>query len=359
MVAIRTVTGDGIIAHAKNAREQYEQKSREENQLLGNLEQYMIGQLSNIPQVKDKTPGVLSGEGTGNNPYLIESIEDLVWFGNDVTNGNDYNGKYVKLLDTLDFQSDLSYVNPNIENFCGYEGKLKDALTTGEGFKGIGSLVDEEHSFAGFFDGNDKTIYHCYMNRNAETDNLKYGVSFFGRRLAGELKNLNLCNIDFKLVGGDSSTYVSGISARVIGKVSKCRVAGNLQANSNKKGNVNASGITIYNTGGTIEDSCNLANISIKLTNQEDIAQAYSGGIAGNNENGIISRCYNKGNIKIEGYAVIVEAGGVARNMSGENGTVEYCFNSGKIDINTLQTNELRVGRNSGVSCRRKCCKYI
>lgn len=54
VVAIRAVTGDGIIAHAKNARDQYEQKTAEENTLLSNLTGYITGQLG--------------GNGGGNDP---------------------------------------------------------------------------------------------------------------------------------------------------------------------------------------------------------------------------------------------------------------------------------------------------
>lgn len=47
VVAIRAVQGDGIIGHAKNAREQYEQKAAEENALISELSGYITGQISN------------------------------------------------------------------------------------------------------------------------------------------------------------------------------------------------------------------------------------------------------------------------------------------------------------------------
>lgn len=46
---------------------------------------------------KDETPWELAGSGTKEDPYLIESIEDLVSFSNDVNEGNSYSNKYVKL----------------------------------------------------------------------------------------------------------------------------------------------------------------------------------------------------------------------------------------------------------------------
>lgn len=67
VVAIRAVQGDGIIAHAKNAREQYEQKAAEENSLLSNLAGYITGQLgenetSNPSEPTTRIPAISTPE---------------------------------------------------------------------------------------------------------------------------------------------------------------------------------------------------------------------------------------------------------------------------------------------------------
>ncbi len=64
-------------------------------------------------EVTDETPWEIIGDGTEDNPYLIQSIEDLVVFSNSVNEGNKYRDKYVKLERTLDFNSNSSYCNPN------------------------------------------------------------------------------------------------------------------------------------------------------------------------------------------------------------------------------------------------------
>ena len=124
------------------------------------------GNISEIQRVTDSTPGTLAGNGTETEPYLIESIEDLVFFAYDVSNGNTYQDEYVKMLYSLNFNADSSYINPNIENFCGYEGKLKYALTSENGFHGIGSLdiYDTDKHFYGYFDGNKCIISNLFIN---------------------------------------------------------------------------------------------------------------------------------------------------------------------------------------------------
>lgn len=52
VVAIRTVQGDGMIAHAKNAKSEYERVAEEENVLLSNLSEYITGQLGGTKERK-------------------------------------------------------------------------------------------------------------------------------------------------------------------------------------------------------------------------------------------------------------------------------------------------------------------
>ena len=67
--------------------------------------------IEDVEVSKDETPWELAGSGTKEDPYLIESIEDLVAFSNSVYEGNRYSSKYVKLVKTLDFKSPLSYLS--------------------------------------------------------------------------------------------------------------------------------------------------------------------------------------------------------------------------------------------------------
>ena len=54
VVAIRAVTGDGILAHAKNARDKWEEATANEEAMLGNLTNYITDQSGNNPATGDQ-----------------------------------------------------------------------------------------------------------------------------------------------------------------------------------------------------------------------------------------------------------------------------------------------------------------
>lgn len=117
------LTGEnGILTQAQRAKEETEKAKVNEANVLSSYEDVIYEVTGDVPQVSDSNPGTLEGSGTEQDPYTINSIEDLVFFADDVTNGNNYEGKYVKLEYSLDFKSELSYVDSDIENFCGYNG---------------------------------------------------------------------------------------------------------------------------------------------------------------------------------------------------------------------------------------------
>ena len=133
--------------------------------------------IADIEFVEDSTPWELAGKGTKTEPYLIESIEDLVAFSNSVNSGNDYNREYVKLVNTLDFNLPFSYDNYKTkvsektnriieEDSNGTE--LKTFLTSGTGFNPIGGQTDDDNQFQGYFDGDNKEIKNIYINRTEE-----------------------------------------------------------------------------------------------------------------------------------------------------------------------------------------------
>ena len=121
-VSIAMLTGEnGILTQAQRAKEETESAARNEARNLREIESWMneaiTGEVQAYP-VDDDNPGKLDGEGTSEKPYKIESIEDLVAFSNIVNTGTyngesysnrTYNGEYVELSQTLDFNYDGSY----------------------------------------------------------------------------------------------------------------------------------------------------------------------------------------------------------------------------------------------------------
>ena len=256
----------------------------------------------NIEVVEDDTPWELAGSGTEDDPYLIESIEDLVSFSNSVNEGKNYNDKYVKLVNTLDFNLPFSYINPKTkvsektnriikEDSNGTE--LKTFLTTGTGFNPIGF-------FYGVFDGNGKIIKNIYINR--EEDN----VGLFGNA-NGRIEKLGLTG---NITGGKSDySYVGGLVGNG-GSVSIKYCFSNTNITSEHD---TVGGIT--GTGGNIEYCYNFGTIK-----------------AGNSYGGISSKanfiknCYNYGKINGGKYFI----GGIA-----SFGTIENSYNLGEVTGNS------------------------
>lgn len=167
-VTVRTVANSGLFKHAKDAVNKWSQSQEDELELANKLAE----QIEDVdtPKIDDPEPGVLEGEGTEENPYLICSIEDLVALSyNTNTLGNEYEGCYFELPISLNFKSDKSYVNPNRtilqvgENVMyGSETNtvtLKEYLNT-VGFTPIGSLQNV------IIDGRNNAIHNLYIHNS-------------------------------------------------------------------------------------------------------------------------------------------------------------------------------------------------
>ena len=195
-VSIATLTGDnGILMQAQKAKKSTEEAAKNEKTDLAKMKELINESVNGakVEQVTDTNPGVLEQNGA---EYIINSIEDLVFFAHDVTNGNNYEGKTVKLGTSLDFNSTKSYVDPFRTDYgeYGYDGELKTLLTSGEGFIPIGTIYDRDISmnhFYGTFDGNYNTIYNLYQN--IEESNKVLIAGLFGTNM-GTIKNLQIKN---------------------------------------------------------------------------------------------------------------------------------------------------------------------
>lgn len=258
-------------------------------------------------------------------PYLIESIEDLVFFAQDVTNGNTYNNQYVKLTTSLNFNADSSYVNPYIENFFGYSGALKTSLTSGDGFHGIGSAVkNEKNNFSGFFDGNNCIISNLLIRT---IQNSESGVGFFSYNY-GTIRNIGLENVNINAVFDteiSGTMFVGGIVGRNEGTVDSVFVRGNISSEytGTRNSNIRTGGLCGQITSGKIQNSYNTATISTRgnCGNSTTI-----GGCVGTlSTDAILSNSYNVGSIK-ENNNKTIESGGIVGANSQISSTIENCY---------------------------------
>ena len=214
-------------------------------------------------------------DGSENNPFEINCIEDLVEFSQEVNSGNSFTDKYVKLMRNLNFSSIFSYNDYETTKYDEYLGGngssgLKQQLSQkGKGFMPIG--IDQK-SFKGYFDGANFEIQNIYINQE------QYGALF---------------------------GYVS--EAKIIQNV---KISGNIVTHSGPAAGI----VSLYNYGNTgvktiIKNCCNMANISSEggTTVYWSIAGT-SGGIVGRITGKlIIDNCSNFGTINGE-----MSAGGIA-----------------------------------------------
>lgn len=208
-VAINFAFGDnGLIRRAQGASDYYMNDIEYTDRSIANVERY-IDEIVNdveVEQVTDENPGVLEGSGVANDPYTINSIEDLVFFAYDVSDGNTYEGQTVKLGLSLDFNSNKSYVEPLRTDYeeYGYNGELKTLLNSDEGFRII------QGDFGGTFDGKGEKIYNLYINIEDEEDSKSVGLFSINK---GTIKNLKLFNSNVKVV---SKNYA--VTGNIVGE---------------------------------------------------------------------------------------------------------------------------------------------
>ena len=347
-VAINLTVGDnGLFKRAQNAADTWQMAEEKEQSELKNMESFINGYKYNIdiPQVEDENAGVL--EEVDSNILEIRSIEDLVAFSYNVKNGNEYDGKTIRLAYNLDFNSDKSYVDSMRTDYeeYGYEGPLKVSLTTGEGFNPIGSQ-DGKNCFYGTFDGNNQVICSLYIKRVSE-EALKAGLF---ARTYGTIQNLGLIdiNIEAETQSEQASLAVGGITAEGYNA--------NIY-NSYVTGDIKAIGKYWMQTGGlcgnmleegNIENCYNLASIECKNIKREDgNADLSCGGIVGQGEINI-NKCFNEGNLNANGGSNQIFIGGICGFP--KVGIIKNSYNCAKIEMTSETSKECYIGGIGGMS---------
>ena len=245
--------------------------------------------------VSDTTPGEFEGSGTETDPFIIMSIEDLVYLAKTTKeDSKNYSGQYVKFGKSLNFESELSYADyqtTEYNEFLGVENNigLMEALTNEEysGFNPLGS-------FRGTLDGDGKSLKNMYINKAGNAGLIAY-------LNGGTVKNLEITG---KIIcTGDNAGSISA----GWGTVRDCISRVDIEATGNY-----IAGIIGGENGGGVYNSQNYGNI---------IGINTVGGI--NSRYGKATNCQNYG--KISGTSSI---GGI----NGECATIEGCKNYGEIE---------------------------
>ena len=144
----------------------------------------------------------LKGEGTAASPFLINNVDDLVWFQKKVDElaadgSTQFAGKYFKLT--------------------------ADINLAGINWNPIGSMSGDHGSFKGVFDGDNHTISNLNVEQGGN------GIGLFARTTGNAvIKNLKLNNVTVKST--DNSNYVGGVvgNAYASTKIENVHLSGNI-----------------------------------------------------------------------------------------------------------------------------------
>ena len=345
-----TIGEDGIINRTKDASSKTSKAAKEEKNDLENLAEYINNVLDVEEKVTDNTPGELDGEGTEDNPYLIESVEDIVKLSIDVNSGISYDGKIVELKQTINFNSDISYSDPETTEFGdinkdGLVEGLKQELTKGNGFQPIGKVENIEHgsddfgnntmligkSFKGTFKGKNRAVKGLKIDSKEDYPN-GIGIGLFGWN-SGIIENL--------IVSGDITNegyvYVGGISGFSNGTITNCINKVKINTENSAGGIVGAElGKLTINSCTNLETICGkntvggILGIVLNDTMTEDKYSAMVG-------------CYNRGNISG------LVTGGILGSSYCATIYINECYNMGKISsIDTMEEETANIGGIAG-----------
>lgn len=210
-----------------------------------------------------------SGKGSEEDPYIIETENQLRKFAVSLSDENTYAGKFIKLAND---------VNASSANW----------IPIGEG----------EYPFCGTFDGDNHVLEGVGIKGEDRKSydagkDVYFGVfGVIGK--GGYVKNLGVSNVDIN-ISGNKSTVVGGICGlNDQGTIDSCFVTGTLKSQTVEKGNNYAGGLAGWAVKGYIVNSYTNATVYSSVL---PTALAMSGGLVGMTNKAVVANCYSLGKI--------------------------------------------------------------
>lgn len=214
------------------------------------------------------------GDGSENNPYQIESPEQLAYLSQRVAEKETFEGKFFKMVNNLDM---------------GGKAFTPIGLFNEEQNSSTGETTDKSLYFKGIFDGNFKTIRNLLINKGTSQTTDETGTSYIS-------VGLFACS--------HPSTVIRNV---VLDTSSNIAVAGQY-----------VGAFIGVMKGGLLENCMNLGSVS---------GQATVGGLVGFIlQRSTIQYCANKGTVKAPG----IETGGIAAHIE-KDAVIRGCYNAGDI----------------------------
>lgn len=282
----------------------------------------------------------LNGEGTAENPYLIESAADMMQIADNISVSNTGKGEFFLMTTDIDFGgSATSPVQlPSI------------------GKAAIANITTIAYGFDGTFDGNGHKISGIYHTNNSNDANGKFNALFASIGTDGVVKNI-IFTKDNTIT---SYNYTAAIASVSKGTIDNCENNADITTASTFAAGICAQ---IAMGTGTITNCTNTGDIKAQTYACGIVAGAQSGAAVPEYKN-LIENCANYGTISSTN-ATTAGCAGIAGSYSG---AIKNCQNHGLIDCNGKQytggilatgsyaisiencTNdaEVRCGKNSG-----------
>jgi subtilisin family serine protease len=256
-------------------------------------------------------PTAPDGSGTAEDPYLIASLDDLLWLAENPEQWD----KYYRQIADIDASGTTSWNDG--------EGWISIGFSESTGTSPWDPCKTDE-SFTGIYDGNHKTITGLYINR----PDVHY-QGLFGCVLDASISNLGLINLDFTggnclggLVGQNDNTDIYG-----------CYTMGSITGD--------------YQVGGLIGRNADAGNVSNSLSTADVSGGNNVGGLLGTH-GGTVDNSYSRGSVtgnptSSGGSGSYV--GGLAGIVTGGAATIDNCYSTGEVNAPGSYVGGL-VGRN-------------
>lgn len=300
-------------------------------------------------------PFTTGGNGTANNPYQIETLDDLEW---------------LSLSDTI-WNDSLYFIQ-----IADIDASATSTWNSGSGFSPVGNGTTH---FTGHYNGKGHTISGLYINRS-----LTDYIGLFGYASGAAIDSLGMtdCNITGKsykgclvgknvsslinhcfstgIINGGFSEYVGGLVGQnyrsmltnchsTVSVKNSMNYGGGLVGQNNKSSVISNSystgsvkGTTSY-TGGLAGDNIDSSKVVNSYSAGNVTGKDYVGGLLGGNYiNTTAGNCYSTGNVSGSTYV----GGLVGLNFSTD--TISNCYSTGSVTGTGVYTGGL-VGRNLNV----------
>ena len=292
----------------------------------------------------------LSGSGTQSDPYLISTLDELIFLAdevNDADSSSVFAGQYLSLQSDIDMTgyrfTPIGYGGNNFAGTFAGNSHTLTGLSVSTGYTGSAGLfglcdstsvikdltlaqpsVSTNGSLAGCLAARSLgTIDNCHVTGGTLYSKVETGTGGITAE-ANIITNCSVTSTEITCLAG----LAGGVAGTVTGMASYCSA---LQVD------MTVNNGTYYNTpqpaGGvvgslqnsSIDHSCFTGSI-YQINEEDEEMPMYMGGVVGYSYNSTISQCFNSGSL-LNGFSNHAAIGGIAGYLYG--GSISDCYNTG------------------------------